>query len=58
MSVQSNLMATDLSARSDRALERAVGLARDRGGELALLGSVAEDLLKVPPCDVLAVKAW
>ena len=24
----------------------------------ALLGSVAEDLLKNPPCDVLAVKAW
>jgi nucleotide-binding universal stress UspA family protein len=24
----------------------------------ALLGSVAEDLLKVPPCDVLAIKAW
>ena len=56
--MQSNLMATDLSARSDRVLERAVGLARDRGGELALLGSDVEDLLKVPPCDVLAVKAW
>lgn len=24
----------------------------------AFLGSVAEDLLKDPPCDVLAVKAW
>ena len=24
----------------------------------ALLGSVAEDLLSQPPCDVLAVKAW
>ncbi|MBB4286311.1 nucleotide-binding universal stress UspA family protein [Roseospira goensis] len=24
----------------------------------AILGSVAEDLLKAPPCDVLAVKAW
>lgn len=24
----------------------------------AFLGSVAEDLLKAPPCDVLAVKAW
>ena len=24
----------------------------------ALLGSVAEDLLKAPPCDVLAVNAW
>ncbi len=24
----------------------------------ALLGSVAEDLLNAPPCDVLAVKAW
>ena len=24
----------------------------------ALLGSVAEDLLRAPPCDVLAVKAW
>ena len=24
----------------------------------ALLGSVAEDLLRTPPCDVLAVKAW
>lgn len=24
----------------------------------AFLGSVAEDLLKSPPCDVLAVKAW
>jgi len=24
----------------------------------ALLGSIAEDLLKSPPCDVLAVKAW
>ncbi len=24
----------------------------------ALLGSVAEDLLSDPPCDVLAVKAW
>ena len=24
----------------------------------AFLGSVAEDLLKNPPCDVLVVKAW
>ena len=24
----------------------------------AILGSVAEDLLRDPPCDVLAVKAW
>ena len=24
----------------------------------AFLGSVAEDLLRAPPCDVLAVKAW
>ena len=24
----------------------------------ALLGSVAEDFLNKPPCDVLAVKAW
>lgn len=24
----------------------------------ALLGSIAEDLLRVPPCDVLAVNAW
>lgn len=23
-----------------------------------LLGSVAEDILRSPPCDVLAVKAW
>lgn len=28
------------------------------GAAHALLGSVAEDLLRNPPCDVLAVKAW
>ncbi len=28
------------------------------GAAHALLGSVAEDLLRSPPCDVLAVKAW
>jgi nucleotide-binding universal stress UspA family protein len=24
----------------------------------AIIGSVAEDLLSAPPCDVMAVKAW
>ena len=38
------LMATDLSARSDRALERAVGIARDRGAGLTVIHVVDEDL--------------
>ena len=38
------LMATDLSARSDRALQRAVALARDRGAELEVLHVVDESL--------------
>ena len=38
------LMATDLSARSDRALERAVGLARDHGARLTVIHVVDEDL--------------
>lgn len=42
--MKSILMATDLSARSDRALERAADLVRDRGGELTILHVVDEDL--------------
>lgn len=38
------LMATDLSARSDRALERAVKLAREVGAELTIVHVVDEDL--------------
>lgn len=38
------VMATDLSARSDRALERAVSLARDHGAELIVAHIVDEDL--------------
>ena len=38
------LMATDLSARSDRALARALSLAHDRGGALTVLHVVDEDL--------------
>ena len=37
-------MATDLSARSDRALERAVSLARDHGAHLTVVHVVDEDL--------------
>lgn len=38
------LMATDLSARSDRALARALNLTRDRGGALTVVHVVDEDL--------------
>lgn len=38
------LMATDLSARSDRALERAVALARELGAKLTIVHVVDEDL--------------
>ncbi len=38
------LVATDLSARSDRALERAFSLARDLGADLTILYVVDEDL--------------
>jgi nucleotide-binding universal stress UspA family protein len=38
------LMATDLSARSDRALERAVALARESGANLTIVHVVDEDL--------------
>lgn len=38
------LVATDLSARSDRALERAVSLARDLGAHLTIVHVVDEDL--------------
>jgi nucleotide-binding universal stress UspA family protein len=42
--MKSILTATDLSARSDRALDRAVGLARDCGAELTIIHVVDEDL--------------
>ena len=42
--MKSLLMATDLSARSDRALERAVSLARDHGAQLTITHVVDEDL--------------
>ncbi len=42
--MKSILMATDLSARSDRALERAAILARDRGSDLTIVHVVDEDL--------------
>ena len=69
--MRSILIATDLSARSDRALERAVNLACDRGGELTIVHVVDEDLpasladaqqkaaesvLSQISCSVLAVK--
>ncbi len=69
--MRSILIATDLSARSDRTLERAVNLARDRGGELTIVHVVYEDLpasladarqkaaesvLSQISCSVLAVK--
>ena len=38
------LMATDLSARSDRALERAIDLAREHDAELTVIHVVDEDL--------------
>jgi len=38
------LMATDLSARSDRAVERAVALARELGAKLKIVHVVDEDL--------------
>ncbi len=38
------LMATDLSARSDRALQRAVSLASQHGAQLVILNIVDEDL--------------
>ena len=38
------LMATDLSARSDRALERALRLAADRGGDLTVVHVIDEGL--------------
>lgn len=42
--MKSILMATDLSARSDRALERAVGLASDDGAALSIVHVLDEDL--------------
>lgn len=44
MEMKNILMATDLSARSDRALARALGLARDRGCALTVVHVVDEDL--------------
>lgn len=38
------VMATDLSARSDRALERAVRLANDRGAKLSIVHVIDDDL--------------
>ena len=35
-----------------------IGTQGRTGAAHALLGSVADDLLRSPPCDVLAVKAW
>lgn len=35
-----------------------VGTHGRTGASHALLGSIAEDMLRDPPCDVLAVKAW
>ena len=40
------LIATDLSARSDRALERAVNIAREHDAELAVVHVIDEDLPK------------
>ena len=40
------LIATDLSARSDRALERAVNIAREHDAELAIVHVIDEDLPK------------
>lgn len=42
--MKSILMATDLSARSDRALDRAVRLAHDHGADLTVVHVVDEDL--------------
>ena len=42
--MKSILMATDLSARSDRALERAVEIARQRGAELLVVHVIDDDL--------------
>ena len=42
--MKSILMATDLSARSDRALERAVQVAADHGSRLTVVHVVDEDL--------------
>lgn len=42
--MQSLLMATDLSARSDRALERAVALAREFGARLTIVHVIDDDL--------------
>ena len=42
--MKSLLMATDLSARSDRALERAVSLAQEHDADLTILHVVDEDL--------------
>lgn len=42
--MKSILMATDLSARSDRALERAVEIARQRGAELVVVHVIDDDL--------------
>ena len=38
------LLATDLSARSDRALERSLSLARERGADLTVVHVVEGDL--------------
>lgn len=42
--MQKLLMATDLSARSERALARAIGIARDHGARLTVVHVVDEDL--------------
>ncbi|MBO6562428.1 MAG: universal stress protein [Nisaea sp.] len=42
--MQNLLMATDLSARSERALARAIGIARDHGATLTVVHVVDEDL--------------
>ena len=42
--MKSILMATDLSARSDRALARAIGLARDHSADLTIVHVVDQDL--------------
>ena len=45
----------DLRVKDD---DLVVGTHGRTGVARALLGSIAEDLLSNPPCDVLAVKAW
>jgi nucleotide-binding universal stress UspA family protein len=45
-------------AQETRAELLVIGTHGKTGLAHALLGSVAEDLLRAPPCDVLAVGAW